>query len=224
MKNNAMAICWSAVITIGSLLISLIKYCSGGCREVDFTISVCLALFGSGFVALLLSIVGYRDEKIRTLEGFSKSSHKLIREINKYTVNGNTNEKAEFYLKYNEIDKSEWDGNFARIFFLCDCRTKHLNYIYDKIYQPIQSFNEAISLREIHFRKYISGETDNEVVIAEYIKEIEELFIIRESQLVGETKMTTIYNKIVKSLLEELNGRYYEIMYGKNANRGKGNK
>ena len=65
----------------------------------------------------------------------------------------------------------------------------------------------------------VNGTAVNDVVMEEFIKELEPIIIREEEYVIGnendENVIKSEYNYIVKKIDSELNGKYYEIMYGK---------
>ena len=93
-------------------------------------------------------------------------------------------------------------------------------YIYWKIYKPVLDLNQKIASHETHFKWHRNGSEKNDTVMADFICKIESLFIENTTKKLTmddgqETQITYIQNKLVHATLKELNGRFYDIMYGK---------
>ena len=218
MKNYVIASRTTASLTIISFgFVVYIHYCCLG-TEADFWCNVLLAIFGSALLTLITSIIGYFTEKRNTLENFSYSTRSLLHVINKYDVNWELEKKIDFYLTYVDIDKSLWDSRLGAIYFMNDLRRKKFNYRYNNISKPLLDFNQTVCKHEFHFRWHKDGSGKNEVVMAKFVSELENMFIkrtINECLLgnEGPYKMTSIENQLVSNTLLELNGRYYKLMY-----------
>ena len=99
-------------------------------------------------------------------------------------------------------------------------------YIYQNIYKPIYDLNNKIAEHEWHFRWYQDGSGKNDKVMIDFISEIEPLFIehiVKEYTMEdGKTmSIASTQNILVHSILEELNGRYYDIMYNRKETNSK---
>lgn len=207
-------------ITGISLVITLLIHYAFRGSEADFWCNFFLAVFGSGLLTFISSCIGYFFEKIRTLEGFCYSTRSLLHVINKYDMKWTLERKIEFFLDYSDIDKSLWDSQLGAICFLVDHEREKYLYIYQKIYRPILDLNNKIANREYDFRWHQEGSGGNDKVMMDFISEIEPLFMgqVIDSYTTdnGQTvKMTSTQNILVHSILEELSGRYYDIMYNK---------
>lgn len=70
-----------------------------------------------------------------------------------------------------------------------------------------------------HFEMHVNGTGVNNAVMEDFISEIEPAIIREEEYVVGngnnEYVTKNVHNHIVKMIDAELNGKYYEIMYGK---------
>lgn len=69
------------------------------------------------------------------------------------------------------------------------------------------------------FEMHVNGTGVNNAVMEDFISEIEPAIIREEEYVVGngdnEYVTKNVHNHIVKMIDAELNGKYYEIMYGK---------
>ena len=174
-----------------------------------------MAIFGSSILAFITSVIGYFAGKRNALERLWFSTKTLLHDINKYELNWDLEKKIEFYLNYIDIDKSLWNANIRTIYFLNDFRRTCRNYIYDYIYSPINKFNQEVQKHEFHFRWYKDGSGKNDRVMEKFVSEIEDMFM--EKIPVQHPFITfSIQNKLVKSILKELHGKYYYMTYHKN--------
>lgn len=101
-----------------------------------------------------------------------------------------------------------------------DPERKKFQYIYKNIYKPILDLNLKINDHEDHFKWHIDGSGKNDAVMTSFVLEIEALFIekrINKHILSSgkELETTLVKKKLVDTVLLELNGKYYDIMYGK---------
>lgn len=220
MRNYAIATKITSLITGLSLIAVLIIHYGFAGNEAEFWCNVLLAVFGSALLSAISSFLGYNYEKRRTLENFSYSTRALLHVLNKYDLKWNDEKKMNFFLSYNDIDKSMWDGLLGDIYFLCDKDREKFKYVYEKIYSPILKVNQKVGGHEFHFIWHKDGSGKNDAVMHDFIGEIEPLImetkVIEHQSPEGEMmSMTTTKNKLVHSILEELNGHYYELMYSK---------
>ena len=83
----------------------------------------------------------------------------------------------------------------------------------------ILDLNQKIASHEAHLKWHKDGSGKNDVVMADFVEEIESLFMekttskhtLEDGQ---EIETSAIQNKVVHDTLE-LNGKYYDIMYNK---------
>lgn len=214
---RAYAICSrvTAILTVSSFIVTIILHylCKG--IEFEFWSNIVLAIFGSSILAFITSAIGYFSEKRNALEGFWSSTMTLLHYINKYELNWDLEKKIDFYLNYIDIDKSLWDLNFGTIYFLIDFGRTDQNYIYEYIYSPINKFNQEVQNHEFHFRWHKDGSGKNDRVMKAFVSELENMFMEKIS--VQHSFITVlIQNKLVKSILKELHGKYYYMIYHKN--------
>lgn len=220
MRNYVLLIRVTAALTSLSFVITLIIHYGFCGSEADFWCNICLAIFGSGLLTFITSCIGYVSEKRRTMEGFAYSTRALIHMLNKYDLDWELERKIDFFLGYSDVDKALWDAQFGDIIFLYDPHKKKREYIYQAIYKPILDLNNAIARHDAHFKWHKDGSGKNDAVMAKFVLEIESLFMEKTTveHAIGDGhtfQLTDIQNKLVHSVLEELNGKYYDIMYGK---------
>lgn len=225
MKNYVMATRVTASLSFISFFIAVIiqYFCCGATAE--FWCNVCLGVFGSSLLTFITSIIGYFTDKKKTMESFLYSTYSLLHIIKQYDINWELEKKIDFYLNYLDVDKSIWDFQFGAIYFMFDVKDKNFKYIFNNIYKPVFDFNQAISKHEYHFRWHKDGSGSNTAVMERFVSELENLFIKRVnseySRDSGEqTSVIVIKNQLVNTVMAELNGRYYELMYNKGNERG----
>lgn len=213
----------TAILTLLSFSFSL--FLNFFTKADPFWCNTCLGVFGSSLLTFLISIIGYRFERRKTFEAFSIETKEILHNLNKYQVSWNLEEKVDYFLNYHDIRKVDWDMHYGEFAFLFDFRQKNKAYIYQKIYLPILQVNQAINMHIWHFRWYKDGTGRNDIVISKFIEEIESLImeVVSEELPVSETDaeqkmiMRSTKNKIVCDVSNELNGKYYSLMYGRRA-------
>lgn len=201
-------------ISINSLLIAIIL--NYGYRE-NFWCNVCLGLFGSSVLTLLTSIIGYSSEKRSCLEAFYEETLRIVNRVNRFQHDLSLEDKIEFFLNMADYDHTAWNTTIGKMDFF-DNRQR--DYIYEKIYFPLRSVDEAISKHTWQFRMHKNGTGRNEKVMESFVDEIEKSILEKKEYHYTmkddrDYVTTSIHNKVVDSLLKELYGHYYEIMYGK---------
>lgn len=152
----------------------------------------------------------------------------ILHVLNKYQVSWGLDEKIVFFLNYHDISKADWDRYYGDFSFIADVQGENRCYIYTKIYEPILKLNQTINKHVWHFRWYEDG-TGNNKVVGKFVKEIETQLIEETVEIAGTEMsnvdggitMTTTKNKLVCDIQREINGKYYQLMYGKKAyNKG----
>ena len=224
MKNYAISTRITAILTCAALAMTLIIHYGFHGTEAEFWCNVCLAVFGSGLLTFITACIGYATEKRRTLESFSYSTRSLLRIINKYDLDWGLEKKIDFFLDYADVDKAVWDAHMGAIHFLYDPNREKYKYIYQNIYKPILDLNQRIAAHGAQFKWHKDGSGKKDIVMAEFISEIEALFMENVasnhvSEDGKELQTTLVRNKLVYTILKELNGRYYDIMYDKRRKR-----
>ena len=203
----------SSVLCIVSLIIAIVL--NYGFEET-FWCNVLLGVFGSSFLTMVTSVIGYRHERRIVLEEFYTETLKLINRFNKYQTDFSLDQKIDFYLDLEDYDTTDWDFSVGKMDFF---NKDNWKYIYGEIYKPLlDTYNKACS-HSWHFRMHKNGTGTNEAVMQTFIDEIEPCFIEKKTHTLqtedGDIHPTSIKNKIVDDMLKELDGKYYELMYGK---------
>lgn len=194
-------------------------------NKPDFWINVCLGVFGSAILTTMTSIVFYQYERRNTLEGFMYHTRQILFLLNKYQDTMSLGQKLNFFIDYQEFDKSEWDRDFGNIDFLFD-KSKKKQYIHDCIYYPILKFNRAVENRAWNFRQCLGATQKNNAAMQQLVAELEDhLFETSTKDIptkydangvpIEFCHCTAVMPKLVHNSYQELNGRYYEIIYGK---------
>lgn len=184
--------------------------------QEQFWCNVLLGVFGGAILTAITSIMGYFVERRKTLEEFYLETIKLLKRYNKYQTDLTLNQKINFFLELSNYDTAYWGTTYARI-DLFDKKSKE--YIYQKIYKPLLDAHKKACSHTWHFEMQINGTAVNDAVMEKFVNELETIIIREEEYVVGNDNNEYIvkggYNHIVKKFDAELNGRYYEIMYGK---------
>lgn len=219
----------TSILASLSLAIATIINCCYG-MEYDFEENVCLAIFGSAALTSLSSLVTYYYEKRKTLKSILYNTAGLVKFLNKYQENLNLDQKIQFYLDYNDIDKHMWDADFEEISFLLDLKAQNKKYIYDNIYTPITNFNNAVSKYIWNFRWHIDGSGKNNEEMKEYVDKLETYLIKKvekdipieydeNKDSISVSKVRSVSSKLSEDIYKELYGKYLTIMYGKKAGK-----
>ena len=194
--------------------------------DADFWVNVCLAVLGSALLTLLSSLISYFHEKRMTLESFMYHCKQLLHVLNKYQDSMSLSEKMKFFLDYHDIDKSAWDASYGNMDFFFEGLTDSRKYIYEKIYHPILLFNQAVNQHVWHFRWYFDGSGKNDSVMEMFVTQLEQHLLYRSEQSIPReydstgkatsfTEITSIESKLVREISQELNGKYFDILNGK---------
>lgn len=213
-------------LTILSALATLIThYCITSC-EGDFWSNVALAIFGSAFLTLITSLIGYFVER-RVLEDFSCRTRIILKQLNKYQMDWPIENKIDFFLSYAENDIVAWDSELRNMAFLFDRKRNKYHYVYYKIYKPILDVNRGINERVLYFQSHNDKSRKNDEMMKKFVEEIECLFIKKverripkeinkDDKTIDFMIASSFGNEVVEKVFAELNGKYYELMYGKN--------
>ena len=122
------------------------------------------------------------------------------------------------------------DADFGNIDFFFERITKHREYIYYSIYTPILDFNNAVANHMWHFRWHLDGSGKNDTVMLSFVTELQDYLLERTGKslptefdetgkAISFCYYTATQPKLVHDIRKELNGYYYEIMYGKRTAR-----
>lgn len=193
---------------------------------MNFWTNVSLALFGSAVLSFLTSLLTYFHEKRKTLEGFVYHTKQIVHFLNQYQESMSLEEKIKFFLAYNDFDKTAWDADYGNMDFFWRNKSGNRKYIFDSLYQPIIKFNSAVNNHSWHFKWHLDGSGRNENVMAKFVDELESYLIVKKEYEVpveynddGSVKrvckIQSVQSLLVRTILKELNGHYFEIMYGK---------
>ena len=220
----------TSIISVASFVGAIISDFMLSGNIAAFTYNILLAIFGSALLSAITSAMSYMYEKRRQMEEFLKCTKSIIHQLKKYDVSWDNEKKIDFFLKFDDIDVSLWDGYLRDISFFFDPHHKKQYYIFENIYLPISTLINKVSSMERHFRYHKNtlevnpSEMWDGRQMSMFIKEIEELFIEekehKETDSDGhEIVFREVSNKLVHSILEELNGTYFDMMYGRKGDK-----
>lgn len=213
MRTNKPAIIWSTIISVVALICSLILQYFG----FEYGSNLLAGIFASGVLTIMISIINYRTERRKTLEQFYSYTKKAANNYNRFENEGDLERSIDSILAMNEFDYIELDNAYGDMCFLFhDKKTR--KYIFEKIYEPTLMLRRLICEKCFHFKEYRKALHGNSRVMRLFVDEVAEAIMeCKEITSVNEhgvsMVMKTSHNKVVEQLLEELNGRYYEIMY-----------
>lgn len=151
------------------------------------------------------------------MELFYTNTLKLVNKFNRYQDDFLLEQKIHFYLDLSDYDITDWDMSYGKMDFFFNGNRK---YIYEKLYKPLlETYHKSCS-HSWHFRMHINGTGVNEVVMQDFVNEIEQNILEKKAFTYktgddGDVTGTTVKNKIVENILTELDGNYYVLMYGK---------
>lgn len=218
---------FTIIIAVIALSIAILLHYLIPCVETEFWINVLVGIFGSAVLTTLTSIVSYHYERRKILEGFVYHTRQILSYLNKYQENMPLEQKLQFFLDYDDLDKSAWDMDFGDMDFFFEKVCGNRKYIYNCIYKPILDFNAAVANHIWHFRWHLDGCGKNERVMLSFLAELQDYLIGKtecdvpseydeDGNVSAFYHYSTVQPKLVLHIQEEINGRYYDIMYGKN--------
>ena len=164
-------------------------------------------------------------EKKKTMEGFYINTLGILRVLSRYDKTWERDRKLDFLIDYSDMNRYSWDTYYGDMCLLFDFSRERIKYIYEKIYLPIFKFNEQVECKAYHFKLYKDGDANNSIIIDKMIAEIESMLIMEERQTIesdnGPFTITNVKYILTNPVIEELDGRYYELMYRKSQRKGK---
>lgn len=214
------------IIAVIALAIAILLHYLLPCGETDFWINVLIGIFGSAVLTTLTSIVSYHYERRKILEGFIYHTRQILSYLNKYQENMTLEQKIQFFLDYCDLDYSAWDMDFGDMDFFFEKVCGNRKYIYNRIYKPILDFNSAVANHAWHFRWHLDGSGKNERVMLSFLAELQDYLLEKtecdvpaeydeNGNVTASCHYSSVQPKLVFNIQKELNGRYYEIVYGK---------
>ncbi|MDU8689943.1 hypothetical protein RX411_01365 [Faecalibacterium prausnitzii] len=226
MRVNRKLIIISTIITVLSFISAfwLNFYCVSSSK--DFWVNVLIGILGGAALTIVTSTVSYNHERQICLEKFSYDTRQLLSFLNKYQENMTVDQKIQFYLEYADLDKTSWDMDYGSFDFVFEKICGSRKYIYYSIYKPILDFNVAVSNHVWQFRWYLDGSGKNERVINDFLNELQNYLIEKETQelptqidergkVISTCKYSYTKPKLTANINQELSGRYYDLMYGR---------
>ena len=213
MRTNKIAIKYSSVISVTALVLSIVLYSKG----YDYASNLLVGVFASGVLTLLISLINYSTERRRTLEKFYSYALKAASNFNRFENDNSLERTIDIVLQMNQFDYIELDNSFGDIDFFFNNK-KNREFIYENIYEPTVNLRRIINEKCFHFNEYRKAVNGNSLVMQRFVKEIDSFIMSRsEDELTLEDGTTTIvvtcYNKIVKGILDNVNGRFYKMIY-----------
>ena len=199
LKIHARSVWCLLLITIVTLITLLLTQ--------DKIYDISLAIFGSSLITLIISVVSYRCERKRTLEQFYNTICKRISYYSTYLQSWSIEDKCHFYVNHFLKDFPSIGDAYANIYFFWDIKKRKRKYIYDNIYSKCRDMGNYIDSYYYNFATYINKTGEADHAIDNYIKKI-------ESELFNQ-KGNKIESDFMDNIMNELNGEYYKIMYGK---------
>ncbi|WP_286154554.1 hypothetical protein [Thomasclavelia cocleata] len=181
---------------------------------VNFWCNVLLAIFGSSLLTFITTLIGYIDEKRKTLELLFIETQNILKIIKMYDVEKNVDDKINFLLRIYEYNFYTWENCISNLGFWTDFNLKNqkkLSEIIKKLYLPINNLRQKISNKSQNFYWYIDGSGRNEEVTKSYIEEIEKCFIQKKYQY----NVLFSWNYLVKDINNFLNDGYTRLLNGK---------
>ena len=213
MRTNKPAIIWSIIVSVSALICSIILHHF----SLEYWSNLFAGIFASGVLTIMISIINYRTERRKTLEQFYSYAKKAANNFNRFENDGDLERSIDSILAMNDFDYIELDNAYGDMCFLFNDK-KTRKYIYEKIYEPTLVLRRLISEKCFHFNEYRKALHGNSRVMRIFVDEVAGAIMeYKEMKSVNEhgvsMVMKTSHNKIVEQLFEELDSRYYEIMY-----------
>lgn len=224
MKNYAISILVLGLLSIYSFdaveFFHFFEWLFDDVTQAQYWVNIFLAIFGSSFLALITSIIGYHTEKRKTMEAFYCTTSRLLKELMKYSADWEDLIKLDYIIKYNDVDKDQWGEQFASIYFVFRNK-ENTHYIYDKIFSPLDKLNCWVSNEENQklYRIYIGGGTIPPYKLQYFIDEFEEIVKNKKTYMKEGTRITSFDDEFCGTVKEELDKRYYKLMYGKSKSK-----
>ena len=163
--------------------------------------------------------MSYCEDRIRTLENFSINTKKILHSLRKYDFEWEEGRKIQFFKDFDNEDQDAWDMAYAEIIFISEGKTPNSDhvYIFECIYKPIQDLVMMVDSFVQDLRLADKGLLEDSEV-KQHLQEIEEILAPYEKydaefEKGKITHCSGRWDYLTVRVLEELNGRYYRIMY-----------
>lgn len=202
MKIYAKSIWCLSIITTISLIILLYYF---DCKQVY---DICLAIFGSSLVSLIISIIGYRCSKRKALEVFYLSIYKRIVYYNTYIQSWSIKDKCGYFINHYLKDFPSIGEAYAEIYFFFDFKNNNKKYIYNNIYCKCKEMMDTIDSYYLNFQLYINKTGENTKTIERYIELLENKLFLYDG--------INAKSNFSDEIMSELNGKFFKIVYGHN--------
>ena len=208
----------SIIFLVGICILSFLTSLWLDYVENKYWTNIFIGMFSSGLLALFLSIISYNTERKKALEEFYIQANKILDIFNSFENDGNLEKSMDIVIEISKYDCTGLINAYGNIDFMFGNKTLR-SYIYRDIYNPIMDLDTLIKDKAYHFKEYKKAKCGNLLVMKMLLDEIDKKIMFCKNKTFqspdGSTCKTIYrYNKFVKSIREELNSRYYEIMYG----------
>ena len=200
MKTYAKSIWWLLIITIVALILLI------SCNDFKIVYDISLAVFGSSLITLIISIIGYRTEKIKTMEAFYKAVYKRVVYYNTYLKSWTTEDKCNFFINHYLKDFPSIGDSYADIYFFFDFKKNNKKYIFNCIYRKCKEMIDSIDFYYFNFATYLNKTGENKKSIEQHIEELENKLF--------EVSGINVKSDFSDKIMNELNGKYYNLLYG----------
>lgn len=221
-EPNKIVFFLSLIICIVTLVLSIVFYCNecscvqnksivSSCKGIDYGKDMCIGIFASSFLVMIVALINYLSNRRETLEGFFDSVMTMSKRINMYDLDADLEYKNNYLLEtyrnyFNELDR--YYSRIARVL-----KKKDRDYVYYSLYHPINLIREQIGYYNQEMVRY---QNRKEMDIGPVIKEIENYFLPRNKNNDNDEIIVGISNKtLAYEWVKELTGRYYKLMYFK---------
>lgn len=148
--------------------------------------NICVGVFASSFLAILVAIISYYGEKKRTLHEFYRMFSKLQRHCLQYDVSLTNIEKIDWFERYIELMK-ELDYQYVQISFLFDL-FNHRNFLND----VVDFYSDFIILIENDLTEFRNTFRNNEKYVLG-IKNIEKVMFVTKTYTSSDEKCESEY-------------------------------
>lgn len=224
MRTNKFAILFIGPLTFISLATAILFYINRYTFEAfEFIANIFSGIFASGLLALALAIIGYLEDRRKTLGKFYTYAQKAVLNFNRYENDNDIEQIIDIILLMDEFDYAELGNAYEDISFLI-YNQKLRDYIYHSIYGPIINLANLIRKNSYYFKLYKKQLAKDgqhaklESIIKKFIDEIDSAIMSRTIREIPNDDGTVFRipcseNKIVPTLRKELGGKYYSIMY-----------
>jgi len=213
MRTNKYAVFSSAAIGVLALETAIIL----NRQECTFAANLFSGIFSSTVLAFSLSIIGYINDRIKTLEKFYSYAEKAAANLNLYKNNGDIETTIDIILQIDRFDYLELDNAYGDICFLFQDEKKR-KYIYDSIYGKTIKIRKLIREISYHINVYKNINNGNITVMRNFVGEIDKEIMKRTDKNIKNsdgsiTHFSSAQNQLVLDILSELGGKYYDLMY-----------